>query len=88
MTLITIHMGKKDGLENYLKKKKIFFLFSHPAGSVSLLGVLESGFIFGRLPDDSGGFTCMHSYIRHYFQMLLAFNKGEIQSPHCALGHT
>ena len=65
MTVITIHMGKNDGLENYKKKKKkkkkknfFFFVFSHPGGSVSLSGVRESGCISGRLPDDPGGFTC------------------------------
>ena len=59
MTIIIIHMCKNDGLE-----KKIFFffffVFSHPGGSVSLPGVRESGRISGRLPDDPGGFTCMH----------------------------
>ena len=50
MTVITIHMRKNDGLENYLKKKKIFFffVFSHPGGSVSLPGVRELGCISGR----------------------------------------
>ena len=38
---------------------KLFFLFSHPGGSVSLPGVWESGCISGRLLDDLGGFTCM-----------------------------
>ena len=38
----------------YKKKKKL-----HPGDSVSLVGVLESGFISGRLPDDLGGFTCI-----------------------------
>ena len=52
MAIITIHMRKNDGLE----KKKI----SHPGGSVSLPGVRELGRISGRLPDDPGGFTCMH----------------------------
>ena len=33
-------------------------------------------------------FSGHHLYIRHYFQMLLAVNKGEIHSPHHALGHT
>ena len=43
------------------KKKKnfFFFVFSHPGGSVSLLGVRELGCISGRLLDDPGGFTCM-----------------------------
>ena len=60
------YMRKNDGLENYLKKKKknfffffFFLVFSHPGGSVSLPGVRESGCIYGRLPDDPGGFTCM-----------------------------
>ena len=69
MTDITIHMHKSDGLENYLKKKKkkntfLIFLFSHPGDSVSLPGVRESGSISGRLPDDPGGFTCMHPILR------------------------
>ena len=62
MTIITIHMRKNDGLEKKKQKKKkffFFFVFSHPGGSVSLPGVRESGRIFGRLPDDPGGFTCM-----------------------------
>ena len=50
MTDITIHMCKNDGLENYLEKK-IREILSHS---------WESGFISGRLPDDPGGFTCMH----------------------------
>ena len=58
MTIITIHMHKNDGLEK--KKKIFFFVFSHPGGSVSLPGVREWGRISGRLPDDPGGFTCMH----------------------------
>ena len=58
MAIITIHMRKNYGLE---KKKKKFFVFSHPGGSVSLPGVRELGRIYGRLPDDPGGFTCMHS---------------------------
>ena len=61
MAIITICMRKNDGLEK--KNKKIyfffFFVFSHPGGSVSLPGVRELGCISGRLPDDSGGFTCM-----------------------------
>ena len=52
-------MCKNDGLENYLKKKIFFFVFSHPGDSISLTGVWESGSISGRLPDDPGGFTCM-----------------------------
>ena len=62
MTDITIHVRKNDGLENYLKKHFFFFffVFSHPENSVSLSGVQESGSISGRLPDDPGGFTCMH----------------------------
>ena len=41
------------------KKKKIFFVFSHPGGSVSFPGVQELGCISGKLPDDPRGFTCM-----------------------------
>ena len=52
MTVITIPMHKKGGLES---------VFSHPGGSVSLPGVQESGCISGRLPDDPGGFTYMSS---------------------------
>ena len=37
--------------------KIIFFFFSHPGDSVTLVGVRESGSISGRLPDP-GGFTC------------------------------
>ena len=33
-------------------------------------------------------FSGHNSYIRLFFQMLLALNKGEIQSPHRALSHT
>ena len=65
MTVITIHMRKNDGLENYSKKIFFFFfflVFSHAGGSVSLPGVRESGCISRRLPDDPGGFTCMHVY--------------------------
>ena len=64
MAIITIHMRKNDGLEK--KKKKIFFfffVFSHPGGSVSLPGVRELRCISGRLPDDPGGFTCMHMFV-------------------------
>ena len=53
--LITIHMLKNDGLENFL----IFFVFSHPGGSVSLPGVWESGCISGR-PGWSGR---VHMYV-------------------------
>ena len=67
MAIITIHLHKNDGLEE--KKKKIFFVFSHPGGSVSLPGVRELGRISGRLPDDPGGFTCMH-----YFALKMAQN--------------
>ena len=67
MTVITIHMRKNDGLENYLKKKKK----SHPGGSVQLPGVRELDCISGRLLDDLGGFTCMvldhFSDIKSYF---------------------
>ena len=55
VTVITIHMCKNDGLENFF----FFFVFSHPGDSVSLPGVRESGCISRRLPDDPGGFTCM-----------------------------
>ena len=60
MTVITIHMRKNDGLENYLK---FFFLFCNfTSGRFCLTpGVRESGCISGRLPDDLGGFTCMVS---------------------------
>ena len=61
MTVITIHMLKNDGLENYLNFF-FFFVFSHPGGSVSIPGVQESGCISGRLPDDPGAFTCMILY--------------------------
>ena len=69
MAIITIHMRKNDGLEKKKKKKKIFFffVFSHPGGSVSLPGVRELGCISGRLPDDPGGFTCMHKYLSSKF---------------------
>ena len=59
MAIITIHMHKNDGLEK--KKKNFFFVFSHLGGSVSLPGVWELGCISGRLPNDPGGFTCMHN---------------------------
>ena len=62
MAIITIHMRKNDGLEKK-KKKKNFFVFSHPGGSVSLPGVWELGRISGRLPDDQGGFTCMSPHM-------------------------
>ena len=75
MTVITIHMRKNDGLE-----KKIFFfffVFSHPGGSFSLLGVRESGCISVRLPDDPGGFTCM--LLRFYNCSVENFKASEAQ---------
>ena len=40
VTDITIHMRKNDGLENYLQFFFVlFFVFSHPGDSVSLVGV-------------------------------------------------
>ena len=47
-------MSKKDGLENNL-------CIFNPGDSVSLTGGQELGFIFGRLLDDPGGFTCMQT---------------------------
>ena len=55
-----------------IKKKYIFFfVFSHPGGSVSLPGVRESGCIYGKLPDDLGGFTCMQYFNFFLFKRLL-----------------
>ena len=60
------------------KKKKnffFFFVFSHPGGSVPLPGVRELGCISGRLPDDPGGFTCMHEAPQIMFKFYRKFCK-------------
>ena len=63
-----------------VRKKKffIFFLFSHPGGSVSLPGVRESGHITRRLPDDLGVFTCMWFVIGLFETLICAIAEDKV----------